>query len=222
MKIELESILVWVHRHKKRLLPAALIALTGIILLIVLAHSAATVATSSTTPTAVTETLDELTSQYGDEVSAIIEDFEIDGHTVKMYRDTAYHTEVYTGPYVDYIDSYYLSFDESTLWPIVSQAAVTKIKVVEYSSGKIRALACVTEEKLDLDYKGKLIAQEPVSVVNGAYVFLKVDGIWKLANFFDMAKPETAKLEYSMMDDELRQITGDYYSLTGMDCGSGQ
>ena len=219
---ELGSILVWVKTHKKTLLTAAWIVLAGIPLLIVLAHSAAPAATPTPTLTAATPTPDALSAKYGSEVSAIIEDFEIAGHTVKMYRDPAYHAEVYTGPYLDYIDGYYLSFDESTLWPIVSQATVTKIKVVEYSSEKIRALACVTEEKLDLDFKGKLIAQEPVSVVNGAYVFLKVDGVWKLANFFDMSKPESAKLEYGMMDDALRQITGDYYSLTGMDCDSDQ
>jgi len=188
----------------------------------VLAHSTAPAVTLSLTLAAATEAPDELTVKYGDEVSVIIKNFEIAGHTVKMYRDPAYHAWVYTGPYLDYIDGYYLSFDESTLWPIVSQAAVTKIKVVEYSSEKIRALACVTEEKLDLNSKGKLIAQEPVSVVNGADVFLNVEGVWKLANFFDMSKPESAKLEYGMMDDELRQITGDYHSLTGMDCGSGQ
>jgi hypothetical protein len=215
-------ILCWLKKHKKRLLPFSLIFLAALITLIFVSHSSSQESTPNLTPTPTVETTDELTAQYGDEVSAIIENFEIDGHTLKMYRDPSYHTEVYTGPYLEYIDGYYLSFDESTLCPIVSQAAVTKIKVVEYSDEKILALACVTEEKLDLNYEGKLIVQEPLSTVNGAYVFLKVDGVWKLANFFDMSNPETAKLEYGMMEDDLRQITGDYASLTGMDCGSGQ
>lgn len=222
MKQKMDSLLTWAAEHKKHLLPVALILLAALVTVIFVNHSSNPVSAPDPTPTPTAESADELTAQYGDEVSAIIENFEIDGHTVKMYRDPSYHAEVYTGPYLDYIDGYYLSFDESTLWPIVAQATVTKIKVVEYSGEKIRALACVSEEKLDLDYKGKLIAQEPASIVNGAYVFLKVDGVWKLANFFDMSNRESAKLEYGMMEDDLRQITGDYASLTGMDCGSGQ
>jgi hypothetical protein len=222
MNRKFSQIQSWAVEHKKRLLPIAFIVLAAAIALVVISHSTAPSAATNQTPTPSVESPDALTTQYGAEVSSIIEQFEVDGHTIKMYRDPSYHAEVYTGPYLEYIDGYYLSFDESTLWPIVSQATVTKVKVIEYSGEKIRALACVTEEKLDLNYKGKLIAQEPVSTINGAYVFVKADGVWKLANFFDMSKPESAKLEYAMMDDDLRQITGDYESLTGMDCVSAQ
>jgi hypothetical protein len=172
--------------------------------------------------TSITTTMEspgELSRTYGSEVSRIVENYEVDGHTIKMYQDESYHAEVYTGPYLEYIDGYYLSFDNSTPWPIVSEAEVTSITVVEYSAQKIRALACVTEQKLNLDSKSKLISQEPVNYINGAYVFLNVDGKWKLANFLDMSDTEMARIEYSMMDDALKEITGSFKSITGMNCG---
>jgi hypothetical protein len=176
------------------------------------------VQTSAVTSTPTPLSSDDLTSKYGDEVKGIIETFELAGHTVKMYKNVDYRSTVFTGPYLDYINSYYLSFDESSTWTIVSQATVTTIKVIEYSDAKIRAAACVTEQKLDLNQKGKLLKQEPPVSFKGAYVFTKTDGSWKLASFLDMTQTETAKLEYGMMDADLKTITGDFESLNSITC----
>jgi hypothetical protein len=78
----------------------------------------------------------------------------------------------------------------------------------------------VTEQKLNLDSKSRLISQQQLSYINGAYVFLNEDGMWKLASFLDMSDPDTARLEYSMMDDELKEITGSFSSLTGLTCSN--
>jgi len=222
MQAGFASFLSWVQEHRQRLLQAGLLTLFGLFLAAVVflyLHPTEKSNDPSVASTPTMEPPSELSRTYGNEVSRIIESFEIDGHTVKMYQDESYHAEVYIGPYLEYIDGYYMSFDETTPWPIVSKANVTSIAVVEYSGEKIRALACVTEQKLDLDSKSKLIGQEPVNYINGAYVFINVDGTWKLASFLDMSDAETAKLEYSMMDDELKEITGSFNSLTGMTCG---
>ncbi len=205
------------------MLQAGLLSLFGLFLVAVVflyLHSTEKSSDPSVTSTPTMEPPGELSRTYGNEVSRIIESFEIDGRTVKMYQDESYHAEVYTGPYLEYIDGYYMSFDETTPWPIVSEANVTSIAVVEYSAEKIRALACVTEQILDLDSKSKLIVQEPVNYINGAYVFLNIEGTWKLASFLDMFDTEIARREYSMMDDELKEITGSFNSLTGMTCSN--
>ena len=221
MAQRLAPIMEWINDHCKRLLQITLLGLFGLFLAAVVVlylnpDVSATESAITSTPTM--QPPGELSQLYGNEVSQIIEDFEIDGHTVKMYQSEAYHAEIYTGPYLEYINGYYLSFNETTPWPIVSEASVTRIIVAEYSAEKIRALACVTEQKLDLDSKSKLIGQEPVSYINGAYVFLKEDGRWKLASYLDMSDTDTARLEYSMMDDELKEITGSFSSLTGLSC----
>lgn len=201
----------------------ALISLAAGILLVIAAilifsapRSSAQEALPTSTPT--DEAPNELTLRYGHEVAGIIEGFEVSAHTVKMYTNEDNHAKMYTGPYLDYIDGYYMSFDDTTLWPIVAQATVTKVRVVEYSDEKIRVLACVTEQKIDLNSKGDLVDQEKVNVINGAYVFIKENGIWKVGSFLDMAHPESAKLEYAMMDDDLKEITGDFKSLSGLYC----
>jgi hypothetical protein len=222
MAQRLAPIVDWVKDHRKRLLLITLLGLFGLFLVAVVIlylNPGVRSTESAIPPTPTMQPPGELSQLYGNEVSRIIEDFEIDGHTVKMYQSEAYHAEVYTGPYLEFIDGYFLSFNETTPWPIVSEASVTRIIVIEYSAEKIRALACVTEQKLDLDSKSKLIGQEPVSYVNGAYVFLKEDSVWKLASYLDMSDTDTARLEYSMMDEELKEITGSFNSLIGLTCG---
>jgi hypothetical protein len=212
----------WLKDHRRRLPQITLLGLFGLFLagvVVLYLHPVSKTPELEITPTPTLLPPSELSQLHGNEVSQIIEAFEVDGHTVKMYQDEAYHAEVYTGPYLEYINGYYLSFNETTPWPIVSEASVTRIIVVEYSAEKIRALACVTEQKLDLDSESKLIGQEPISYINGAYVFLKEDGKWKLASFLDISDTETARLEYSVMDDELKEITGSFSSLTGLTCG---
>jgi hypothetical protein len=221
MQARFNSFVDWVKEHHRRMTQVGLLSLFGLFLVVVVLlylHPIEKSGDTSVTSTPTMEPPSELSRTYGNEVSRIIENFEIDGHTVKMYQDESYHAAVYTGPYLDYINGYYMSFDDTTPWPIVSEATVTSITVVEYSAEKIRALACVTEQKLDLDSKSKLIGQEPVNYINGAYVFLNVDGAWKLASYMDMSDTELARLEYSMMDEELQEITGSFNSLTGMVC----
>jgi hypothetical protein len=221
MRELLQRIRAWIIAKKKIVFPAAAAVVLALAAgLFVLTRPAAPAAETDATATPISATPDPLTAEHGAEISDLIETFELGAHTDKMYKDASWHAVWYTGPYLDYIDGYYMSFDDTTLWPIVSQATVTRVKVVEYSADKIRALACVTEVKLDLNSRSKLVAQEPLEVVNGAYVFVKVDGAWKLASFLDMAHPETAKLEYAMMDDELKTLTGDFASLSGLDCPS--
>jgi hypothetical protein len=116
------------------------------------------------------------------------------------------------------VNQYYASQDGTQVWVIISQADISRIKLISKSGEKIIALACVNATELELNPKGKLVKQLPTSTFAGAFVFTSEAGTWKLANFIDVTNLTTAKETYANSSADLQELTGSLGPLLSIKC----
>ena len=177
--------------------------------------SAASTASTYKTSTPIVEiTVDDQTQIIKD----LIENFEVNAHTFNVYQSADKRAKFYTGTLLSEWNQYYSSLDGTNNWTIVSQTAVTNLKVVSQTDEKIIALACVSDSELEVDPKGKLLQQDPVNSFAGAYVFVKAGGTWKLAYFLNVTDTNTALAYYQKSAADLQELSGPVSDLTNIKC----
>ena len=171
-------------------------------------------AASAPTATAVQATRDAQTLQ----AESLIDNFERNAHNINVYRSAALRADYYTGTLLDEWNSYFAALDGSNTWRIVIDAQVSQVSLVNASAAKITALACVTESRMDLDHKGKLIQQLPEASFAGAYVFVPDGGTWKLAYFLDVSDAASARSTYASSAADLQELAGPVAALLKIKC----
>ena len=149
---------------------------------------------------------------------ALIKNYELKGHSINTFRSQEKRSEIYTGAFLTEWNNYYDSLDGTNNWTIVSEANVTQLKILDYSDEKITALACLSENELELDPKGKLVRQLPAVNFAGAYIFVYTEKTWKLANFINVTDPARARSIYAGLPEELQQLSGSIGSLLKISC----
>jgi hypothetical protein len=169
---------------------------------------AARVASAELRATAEVERL--LTEAYGAEARTAIENFESRWLTLDSIRDASLQSEVATGPFLEYFgharrgDAIYAE----PFWLVTSSVVVERIRVLEYSPQRFKAIACVTEITGKTTTEGALIETLPPREFQGVYVFARDSNAWKLAGFFDVTDPRNALRDWDYAPDWLRQTIG--------------
>lgn len=156
--------------------------------------------------------------EKGTTVQILIKNYELKGHSINTFRSQEKRAEIYTGAFLTEWNDYYAALDGTNNWTIVSEANVTRLKILEYSDEKITALACLSENELELDQKGKLVRQLPAVNFAGAYIFVYTEKTWKLANFINVSDPARARSIYAALPQELQQLSGSIGPLLQISC----
>jgi hypothetical protein len=161
-----------------------------------------------------------LTTKYGVEVGSAIENFEIKWSALESIRNPSIQAEVATGRFLDYFgnarhgDAVY----QEPFWLITRSATVTRVRVLEYTAERFRAIACVTGSIDKTDTKGVTQESLPPYKIRGVYVFVKENNRWKLAAFFDTTDPKRSLRDWDYAPDWLKQAIGDLPDLVDNDC----
>jgi hypothetical protein len=159
-----------------------------------------------------------LTEQHGKEVQTLIETYEVAAHNINTYQSADRRAGIFSGTFLDELNQYFSTLTRPATWTIVTQAGVTQIKVLDYSPAKIIALACVSDQELELNDQGKLVKQLPAASFAAAYVFVFADASWKLGNYLNVTDPKSARTTYAAMTEELQQLSGPVDPLLNIDC----
>jgi hypothetical protein len=123
-----------------------------------------------------------LTEQHGVEVAQIIETTRARFGSLEAREDPSVLSEILTGPYLDVFTPF--STEESSRTDastIVSSVDIYGIRVYEYSSEEFKAIACGTFYADEVTSAGDLIEHRPPSDFRILYLFVRDDGIWKIA-----------------------------------------
>jgi hypothetical protein len=170
--------------------------------------------------TAIQTAITQATDAHGDEVGAIIAEFEIAGHNLNVYKNADERAAAYTGDSLQAISQSEASANADTVWTVVTQAHVTDTRVIEYSANKIRAVACVSEDQLQLNDKGKLLKQLGTKNFMGAYVMVNENGVWKQADYLDVTDATMAQSQYKKMSAAEQTAIGSLTYLLDFRCDS--
>lgn len=194
------------------------VGLAGILLLII--HLAKTISSDNSVGISAAHSVGTATLFSKDEASvkSLVEKFEVNSHTINVYRSTDKREEIYTGTYLKEWNDYFDSLNGNNNWTIVSESIVSKIKVVHSTEEKIIALACVTDSELSVDQAGKLLRQLPAESFTGAYVFVKIQGNWKIGSFVNISDSTAARKTYNAMPSDLQELNGPLSDLLNISC----
>jgi hypothetical protein len=170
--------------------------------------------TTAPTATIPQATLDAQTQQ----AESLIDNFELNAHNINVYRSAALRADYYTGTLLDEWNSYFDSLDGTNTWRIVTGAQTSQVTLVNSSEEKITALACVTESRMELDQKGKLLQQLADTSFAGAYVFVPDGSTWKLGYFLDVSDAASARSTYASSAADLQELAGPILALLKIKC----
>jgi hypothetical protein len=140
-----------------------------------------------------TRTAEEgLTNTYGIEVSRVIENFETSWFTLAAHRNPNIQSELATGPYLDYFGFSRAgdALEAEPYWLAVRSATIKDLRVVEYTSARFKAVACldILDDKRTVE--GELIEILPMREECRVYVFINAESSWKLATAFNTSAPD--------------------------------
>lgn len=153
-----------------------------------------------------------LTATYGSEVSSIIENFELRWYSLEAYVEPSIQSEIATGPYLDhwgYIHLGDIVYNEPS-WSVITFADVKRIRVLEYSPERLKAVASVSRVFNDITSEGEIIQSSRPSGLCGVYVFTYENNVWKLAGFFlTDGPPQDVERDWRDAPDWLKDIIGE-------------
>lgn len=175
------------HKAPARLVKLSVPLLLLLSLLCVLAASAR-LSRAITTPAMATASLSmTLTARHGEEVKFAIERYETNWLSFEAHLNPGLQTRYATGYHLEYwgfarIGSGILN---EPFWLVTRSAMVSRLRLLEYSEDRFKAiaLAASTVDKLTLD--GGLIETLPPQKTCRLYVFLNEDNVWKAVAVFD-------------------------------------
>ncbi len=127
-----------------------------------------------------------MTQTSGAKVSSVIENFEMRWSSLEANLNPAIQSEVATGPYLEhfgYARDGEAIYDEP-FWLVIMSAEVRKVRVVEYSPERFKAVASVARTYNKTTTEGEIIDSGLSYPVCAVYVFVREDQTWKLAGLF--------------------------------------
>lgn len=164
---------------------------------------------ASSKATAETETM--LTQTYGEQVSKIIEDFEVRSHSLEFIKATGVDAEITTGYYYQLYGGGPPTIEEGSIWQVVTSAQVRYIRVIEYTPERIKAVAAVDRVYDNRTIEGDIVEASLTDYQCGVYVFVNEDNLWKLAGFF-LTTPLSAgsvRNQWQYVDQEMKDVIGE-------------
>lgn len=166
------------------------------------------------------EAVRRLTDLYGTETQAVIENFESRWFTLDAHRNPSIQSDLATGPYLDdqgFARRGQALYDEP--WLITKSAKVTRVRVLEYSPERFKAVAHSVRMRDEITPAGEDQKSLLPYQACGIYVFLRKDGVWKLASYFNL-DPRYAERDWNNIPPSywMRQIIGDIPDYLLFDC----
>lgn len=138
-----------------------------------------------------------LTQTYGEQVSEIIEEFELKRHSLDYIQG---ENNIYGTPIAE----------PGSVWMIVTTASVKGIRVLEYTPERIKAIATVDRTYDERTIEGDMVNASLSDYKCGIYVFVNEDSTWKLAGFFLTTPPRAGTVynDWYYLDEEKKEFIG--------------
>jgi len=157
----------------------------------------------------------ELTQSYGKEVAQKIENFQSNWDSLEVIKNPDLRKELAVSPFVDeFIMTASASNDNSLICDtdeclVVSSVNVEKVRVLEYSEERFKAIGCATALIDKVTPKGEFIESLAPHDFTSIYVFVLDGGSWKLSGLYNVTIPQDAIRDWDFTPDWLKQILGD-------------
>lgn len=160
--------------------------------------------------TATTEAI--LTEEHGTEIRRVIENFEMRWQSLEAHINPGIQAEVATGPFLKcfgYGGHGEAVYDEP-FWLVITSAKVKNVRVLEYSPERFKAVASVARTFDKITPEERIIESSSPGGICGIYVFVREDGVWKLAGFFlTDPPPDDVVRDWNDSPDWLKEIIGE-------------
>lgn len=157
----------------------------------------------------------ELSQSHGEEVTWVIENFQSKWDSIEVLQNPELRKELAVSPYVDeFIEPTNDSMNDEIICDtdeclIISSVNVEKVRVLEYSKDRFKAIGCATASIDKVTPKGELIdSLDPYDFTN-IYVFVFDNGSWKLSGLYNLSIPQDAIRDWDFTPDWMKQIIGD-------------
>ena len=159
-----------------------------------------------------------LTAKHGVEAREAIERFENNWLSLPMYEDPeSFYAMLLAGPMLeDHIGHY--GFIEDKTWSAPIYNKVISTRVLDYSDQQLKVIACIEDQMGEYDHTGNFLNINSIRTFTKYYVFIKDDGIWKLAGSIDLTFRHMAEQEWTYLPQEYQTLFGDFYSILDKDC----
>jgi hypothetical protein len=160
-----------------------------------------------------------LTKEHGDEAKKAVEEFESLWMSQEMINDKlSYYNTLLTDPILnDYISRHEIEF-EADSEELAIDANVIDLRVIEYSSQKMKVIACVQETYGEFDKEFNLLSKNDPFEKTMFYVFIYTDFSWKVANIMDISNHHQAFEEWIYSSQASKEISGEFDQFAYKDC----
>ncbi len=157
----------------------------------------------------------ELTQSYGKEVAQRIENFQSNWDSLEVIKNPDLRKELAVSPFVDeFIMTASASNNHSLICDtdeclVVSSVNVEKVRVLEYSEERFKAIGCATALIDKMTPKGEFIESLDPYDFTSIYVFVLDGGSWKLSGLYNVTIPQDAIRDWDFTPEWLKQSLGD-------------
>ena len=159
-----------------------------------------------------------LTAKHGVEAREAIERFEKNWGSMAMHENPgSIYEMLLTGPDLEYYQGHN-GYGEDKIWLLTIYYNLQKVRLIEYSDQQMKVIGCYEEQFGEFDHNGNLLKESGIGSKRRYYVFMKDDGIWKLAGSIDLTYRHMSENEWYYLPQEFKDLYGDFYSILDKDC----
>lgn len=152
-----------------------------------------------------------LTTSYGTETQAAIENFYLQWFSLDAIKDPSIQARVATGRHLDYWGNARMGqaiYDEP-FWLITKSVVIDGLQVLDHTPERFKAIAHVTRLEDKIKPHGEIVESTFTHKSCGVYVFVREVGVWKLATYFDMSISRDVERDWRDAPDWSKQLIGD-------------
>lgn len=131
-----------------------------------------------------------ITADQKEEAISVIEHFHMQVGSFEAQQDPSLLSEVLTGPL---LEAQLIPLENQTRTSLYVTSGITlgEVRIPEYSSSRLISIACGSIYRNRVSSDGALIESLEPSSFKNIYVFIREDGIWKVAVSYSLADADT-------------------------------
>ena len=150
----------------------------------------------------------KLTEQYGQEVSFLVENFEMRTGSFEGHYNNDMLIDTATGDYLEHLMQ--SNPDMAPYWLIVTNVEIKHIRVIEYQPEEIKTIACMVRDIEERTPKtGEWIKSYGPNKICKLYVFSLVNNKWKVAATFNTTNPNDIAHDWTYAPEWLKEVIGE-------------
>jgi hypothetical protein len=206
-------------RIRSWLLVGALLAILGVITVTAIIGIQTPATSGPGTTSSAEQAEKDLTALHGREVSTVIEQFELSWNSLTAVRDPRSEADIVTDTYLaNFMASYPRNLTAEPLLYITKSISVSGVRVLEFTSQRFEALACVTTNGEKVSQDGVVVTALPPSEFHSVYVFVFQDSHWKLANALGYFRQDDALRDWQNEPEWSKDLIGNFPNIINKDC----